>query len=209
MSKCAKAHRVITHNKMRDVVAAIYKRLHVYVTVEMRGLYAQRISYGERKPADMLVAAAATGTAKATALDITITDPTNKTASDRGRDRKPLVAAAVRHTVKLGTHKKALEEAGDQGLPFTRRPLVFETTGAMGEETQKWWRSIVETKVDQRIPGASQSRQEQGLEHTWSANKFSLGTNFLSVTCQDASKIHSALDRNLPEGLRANKATHC
>ena len=48
------------------------------------------------------------------------------------------MAAAVWHTVKLGTHKKALEEAEDQGLPFTKRPLAFETTGAMGEETQKW-----------------------------------------------------------------------
>ena len=47
-------------------------------------------------------------------------------------------AAAVWHTVKLGTQKKALEEAGDQGLPLTKGPLVFETTGAMGEETQKW-----------------------------------------------------------------------
>ena len=121
----------------------------------------------------MLVPASATGTDKATALDITITDPTNKTALDRGSDRKPLVAAAVRHTVKLGTHKKALEEAGDRGLPFTKGPLVFETTGAMGEETQKWWKSIVEMEADQRIPGAPQSRWEQGLEHTCSANKFS------------------------------------
>ena len=173
MTKCPKAHRVITHNKMRDVVAAIYRALHVHVTVEVRGLYAQLTSYGEHKPADVLVPASATGTDKATALDITITDPTNKTALDRGSDRKPLVAAAVRHTVKLGTHKKALEEAGDQGLPFTKGPLVFETTGAMGEETQKWWKSIVEMEADQRIPGAPQSRREQGLEHTWSANKFS------------------------------------
>ena len=45
------------------------------------------------------------------------------------------MTAAVRHTVKVGTPKKALEEAGDQGLPFTKRPLVFETTGTMGEET--------------------------------------------------------------------------
>ena len=72
---------------------------------------------------------------KATSLDVTITDPTNKTALDRGSVRKPLVAAAVRHRVKLGTHKKALEEAGDQSLPFTKGPLVFETTGAMEEET--------------------------------------------------------------------------
>ena len=66
------------------------------------------------------------------ALDITITDQTNKTALERGSDGRPLVAAAVRHTAKLGTHKKALEEAGDQGLPFVKGPQVFETTGAMG-----------------------------------------------------------------------------
>ena len=54
------------------------------------------------------------------------------------------MAAAIRHTVKLGTHKNALEEAGDQSLPFTKGPLVFETTGAMGEETQKWWKSVLE-----------------------------------------------------------------
>ena len=172
MTKCPKPHRVITHNKMQDVVAAIYRALHVHVTIEVRGLYAQLTSY-EHKPADMLVPAPATGTDKATTLYITITDPTNKTAFDRGSDRKPLVAAAVRHKVKLGTHKKALLEAGDQGHPFTKGSLVFETAGAMREETQKWWKSIVEMEADQRIPGAPQSRREQGLEHTRSANKFS------------------------------------
>ena len=159
---------------MRDVAAAIYRALHVHVTVEVRGMYAQLTSYEEHTPADVLVPASATGTGtdKATALDMTITDPTNKTALDRGSDRKPLVAAAVRHTVKLGTHKRALEEAGEQGPPFTKGPLLFETIGAMGEETQKWWKSIVEMEADRRIPGAPQSRWEQGLEHTWSANKF-------------------------------------
>ena len=121
----------------------------------------------------MLVPASTTGTDKASALDITITDPANKTALDRGGARKPLVAAAVQHTVKLGTHKKALEEAGDQGLPFTKGPLVFETTDAMEEETQKLRKSIVQMGADQRIPGAPQSRRKQGLEYTWSANRFS------------------------------------
>ena len=83
------------------------------------------------------------------------------------------MAAALRHKVKLGTHKRELEEAKDQGLPFMQGPLVFEGTGAMGEEAQKWWKSIVEMETDQRTPGAPQSRGEQGLEHTWSANKFS------------------------------------
>ena len=35
------------------------------------------------------------------------------------------MAAAVWHTVELGTHKRALEEAGDQGLPLTKGTLVF------------------------------------------------------------------------------------
>ena len=88
---------------------------------------------------------------------------TDKTTLEKGRERKPLVAAAVQHTFKLGTHERALEEAGDQCLPFTKDPLVVETTGAIGAETQKWWKSIVEMEVDQCRPGAPRSRQEQGL----------------------------------------------
>ena len=68
MTKCPKAHRIITHNKVRDVVAAIYRALRVHVTVEVRGLYAQLTSYGEHKPEDVLVPASAIGTDKATAL---------------------------------------------------------------------------------------------------------------------------------------------
>ena len=34
--------------------------------------------------------------------------------------------------------------------------------------------------------------------------------NALNVQkCQDASRIHSSEDRDLPEGLRANTASHC
>ena len=96
----------------------------MHVTVEVQGLYAQPTSYGEHTPADVLVPASATGSDKATDLDITITDPTNKTALGRWSNRKPLVAAAVWHTVKLGTHTRALEEAGDQGLSFTKGPCL-------------------------------------------------------------------------------------
>ena len=39
-----------------------------------------------------------------------------------------------------------------------------EPKPAMGEEMQKWWKSIVEMETDQRIPGARQSKREQALE---------------------------------------------
>ena len=35
-----------------------------------------------------------------------------------------------------------------------------------------------------------------------------LATKKFSVTCQDASRIHSSVDRDLPEDLRAKTASH-
>ena len=43
--------------------------------------------------------------------------------------RKPLVAAVVQHTVKLGTHKRALEKAGVQGVHFTKGPHFLKQQG--------------------------------------------------------------------------------
>ena len=35
-----------------------------------------------------------------------------------------------------------------------------------------------------------------------------MATNVFNATSQDASRIHSSVDRNLPEDLRANTASH-
>ena len=172
MTKCPKGHRIITHNKVRDVIAALYRELGVHVTVEVRGLYAQLTSYGEHKPADVLVPASATGADKAQALDITITDPTNKTALYNRSDKVPLKAASARHKAKLATHRAAVLEAGAGGLPFTKVPLVFETTGAMGKETQNWWEGIRQLRREAHEGSGPTSRRETGMDWTWSANHF-------------------------------------
>ena len=36
-----------------------------------------------------------------------------------------------------------------------------------------------------------------------------LATNFLNGTCQDGSRIHSSVDMDLPEGIRAKTLSHC
>ena len=128
--------------------------------------------YGENKPADVLVPASAMGTAKAVALDIAITAPTSKTALESHSDTTPLVAATARHKGKLSTHRKALLQAGPAGLAFVKRPLVFETTGAMGKETQKWWESVKQLNRE-RHEFDPKSRRLRGKQHTWSANSFS------------------------------------
>ena len=109
----------------------------------------------------------------ALALDVAFTDPTSKTALAQHSHKKPLVAAKIRHDKKMEVHRKALEEAGVRGLQFEKKPLVFETTGAMGVETKKWWKSVVGLYNAQREPGEPTSRRELGLDHTWSANHFS------------------------------------
>ena len=36
-----------------------------------------------------------------------------------------------------------------------------------------------------------------------------LATNFLKGTCQNTSRIHSSVDKDLSEALRAETASHC
>ena len=68
-------------------------------------------------------------------------------------------------------HKKRVDELGDVSYEF--QPLAFETTGAMGVETQKWWARIVNEDTERRKDrGESGSRQLCGLPATWAANSF-------------------------------------
>ena len=171
-TRCSKAVRILNHNRVRDIICEMYRSLRVDAKTEVRGLYAQLTSYGEYKPADVLVPASAIGASDAQALDVAITDPTGKVAVQRLSHRQPLKAAEIRHKDKMSTHRKALAVAGANGLPFTKVPLVFETTGAMGTETQKWWKEISRMEKDQRGLGESTSRKDLGLDWTFTANGF-------------------------------------
>ena len=68
-------------------------------------------------------------------------------------------------------HRRRVDDLGD--VPYVFQPLAFETTGAMGVDTQKWWASIVsedtEIRKDRGEPG---SRLLCGLPATWAANSF-------------------------------------
>ena len=71
-----------------------------------------------------------------------------------------------------GATQQSIRGSRGPRLPFTTRPVVFETTVGMGEDTHEWWKSIDEMEADQRVPGASKSTREQAAT-SWSANKFS------------------------------------
>ena len=47
-------------------------------------------------------------------------------------------------------YTKQLEAAGQGGLQFEKKPLAFETTGAMGKEKQERWRAVL--KLARRDP---------------------------------------------------------
>ena len=68
---------------------------------------------------------------------------------------------------------KSLRRSLHHHCTITAPSLVFEATGGMSEETQKWWESVLALERDRREPGDPTSLRELGLEHTFSANKFS------------------------------------
>ena len=143
MTVCGKGHRIILHNRTRNVIVAMFKALGVAAETEAKGLYLQLSSYGAYRPADVLVPGSSTEDGVAWALDIAYTDPTSETAIQHNSDKRPLSSAKARHSAKMATHRKALDAARAAGLPSTKKPLVFQTTGGMGNDAQKWWATVL------------------------------------------------------------------
>ena len=69
-------------------------------------------------------------------MDVTVGDPTCDTYVQHS-SKDALFAAAKRHQRKMQLHEKRIELTGAH-TDFDFQPLAFETTGAMGKETQKW-----------------------------------------------------------------------
>ena len=97
---------------------------------------------------------------------MTITDPTNKTNLEKHSDTQALAAATRVHNKKLEIFRRQLEAAGPAGLQFEKKPLAFEATGAMGKETQEWWKGVVKLATERQ-------RHHVQEQQTWTANGFS------------------------------------
>ena len=103
----------------------------------------------------------------------------------------------------MNTHAKALSVAGAAGLPFVKVPLAFETTGAMGKETQKWWHEVSNLEKDQRAIGETTSRKDKGLEWSFTANGFEtfwLQSISMSMARTQAESIVAFIGANQKEG---------
>ena len=185
MTKCHKGRRVAIHDRVRDVICQMYRSLGVGAETEVGGLYAVLSSNGDYRPADVLVPLSASGRDKALALDVTITDPTTKSSLEKECDVFALRAAQKAHQTKMQTHEKHVRRVAPTVLPFYKVPLAFETTGAMGKETQEWWDSVKKLEAEKRRTAESTSRRQNGLEHTWSAD------NFASFWLQSIAMVHA------------------
>ena len=196
-TKCSKSWRIRTHNCVRDKIADMYSAVRANYGKEYLGLYRQLTSYGEHKPADILVHSGSVHQeefpGKAVALDVAITDPTTATSLGLNSHQKPLVAAVDRHNAKLNTHKAAQRQAIQDGigpLPFEKAPIVMETSGAFSNYTQNWFKKMVRIEKAQQAQfgtGVFTSRRLQSLDWTWSANSFS------SWHLQSISMAHARL----------------
>ena len=114
LTTCKKGKRVITHDKLRDIIHKMYQELGI------------------------------------------------------GAEKSPraLVATTRVHNKKLEIFRRQLEAAGPAGLQFEKKPLAFEATGAMGKETQEWWKGVVKLATERQ-------RHHVQEQQTWTANGFS------------------------------------
>ena len=109
----------------------------------------------------------------------------------------------LRHKDKMDTHSKQRAIAGEAGLPFVKVPLVFEITGAMGKETQKWWREVAALEKEQRGQETT-SRKDKGLDWTFSANGFAsywLQAISMSMARTLAESVVMFIGKNQKEGI--------
>ena len=162
---CSGGCGIRTHNAGRDALARMFKSS----TLSMDAVTEAHRQWPTRpnNPVDVLVQMPN----ETLVIDVTVRDPTCKTYLNKRAADVSLVAAAEGHREKTHLYDLRRREAGAQGIPFKFQPLAFEATGAMGAETQKWWKSIVELEASMRAEGSS--LRDQGRDHTWSANSFS------------------------------------
>ena len=170
-TECKSGLRINSHDKLRDHIRDMAKECKMVVRTEVGGLYSSVDPDGSKRPADLLIAQP--GQADE-ALDVCFGDPTTDTYIKKSSWKKPLVTAQSRHDTKMDQYNDYKARAGAQGLPFRLTPLAFETTGAMGVETQKWFKKMI--KLNAAIKGEdigeTKSRMQQGVPCTWSANTF-------------------------------------
>ena len=109
-------------------------------------IYSVLTTHGRHRPADVLVPPSHTKGGVFWALDVSVVDPSLPSyVSGCRSNRVPLAAASDKYKAELRTHTTATEQAAAQGtvLPFLKYPLVFESTGAYGQHTLKWFNGMV------------------------------------------------------------------
>ena len=103
----------------------------------------------------------------------------------------------------MATFANQKAQAGVGGLPFVKVPFVFETTGAMRSETQKWWQGVLTLERKSRDPADPVSRKDQGLDWSFTANAFSSYWRqaiSMSMARTMAESIISSVGKNQKEG---------
>ena len=122
-------------------------------------------------------------------MDIAIGDPMCDSYIAKENHKVKLKTASEKHKHKMDLHKKRVEDLGPVQYEF--QPLAFEITGAMGEETQKWWAGIVNEDAKRRKErGETCSRLLSGLPATWAANSFK------TFWLQSFSMVHARTQAN-------------
>ena len=99
-------------------------------------------------------------------------------------------------------HKTTLAELGETDVPVKHIALTLTLTKSKSNpKPNPVIMAVFETLAITLMWASAHVVSKQVL--------IVLATNGFNATCQDARRIHSSVDMNLPEGPRASTASHC
>lgn len=159
------------HNAMRRIMIDMYTALEEVPLQEPAGLLKAPVNI-LRRPADIGILPAVHGTEKLLALDVSVVSPvtSNFVSTGRNFNPKPLQAALAKEKQKLDENNEwVAREAIDP--VYKKMPVVFESTGAMGESAQDWFKMVM-ILFHRKFPEGICRSSPIGLERHWGATSF-------------------------------------
>jgi hypothetical protein len=162
---CEHSVGIIAHNRLRDVVFAMYKYLHQPVQKEVNGLFC----VGAGRPADILVQPVTHNTDQRLALDFGISCPCSAANLQAGSERKAGISADRYETTKRSKHANL---AAAVSVPFEYRPIILESSGGFGTAAERWWKNMQALDASVNCPAGGESPVLAPDMFTWSAQRF-------------------------------------
>ena len=157
------------HDAMRDLWMEMFRSMGENPLLEPQGLIED---WPNMRPADIGLTAQTFGTQKLLALDMSVTWSDSFT-KEKAMNSEPLKLAGEKEEEKkrLDVQKNRSANGNLIQAKYTKIPIVYEATGAIGKEAKDMMKKVM-LKLRDQHPSGIPTPSQVGLESHWGATSF-------------------------------------